>query len=254
MARRDFIIHTPDEIERIRVAARMTAIARDQIAEQVRPGMTTKELDDLAGAIIKASGGVSAFRGYHGYPGNVCISVNDEVVHGIGNPHRILNEGDVVSLDVGIQYNGAMGDTAKTVYVGTEMPAAEKRLLEGTRLALEAGIKAAKNGAFVRDISKAVERVAKEHSLGVVRDFVGHGCGIALHEPPEVPNFASAVKGPRLVPGMVLCIEPMLNLGSYKIYVEKDQWTVRTADGAKSAHFEHMILITEGQVEVLTRV
>jgi methionyl aminopeptidase len=134
------------------------------------------------------------------------------------------------------------------------MPAAEKRLLEGTRLSLEAGIKAAKNGAFVRDISKAVERVAKEHSLGVVRDFVGHGCGIALHEPPEVPNFASAVKGPRLVPGMVLCIEPMLNLGSYKIYVEKDQWTVRTADGSKSAHFEHMILITEGQVEVLTRV
>ncbi|MBR2426268.1 MAG: type I methionyl aminopeptidase [Lentisphaeria bacterium] len=254
MARRDFIIHTPEEIERIRVAARMTAIARDQIAEQVHPGMTTKELDDLAGAIIRASGGVSAFHGYHGYPGNVCISVNDEVVHGIGNPFRVLNEGDVVSIDVGIQYNGAMGDTAKTVYVGKEIPPAEKRLLEGTRLSLEAGIKAAKNGGFVRDISKAVERVAKEHSLGVVRDFVGHGCGIALHEPPEVPNFAAATKGPRLVPGMVLCIEPMLNLGSYKIYVEKDQWTVRTADGSKSAHFEHMILITEGQVEVLTRV
>lgn len=255
MARREYIIHTADEIRRIRVAARMTAIARDQIAEQVRPGMTTGELNEIAGAIIRASGGKPAFFGYCGYPGNICISVNDVVVHGIGNPSVILQEGDIVSLDVGVQYDGAMGDTARTVFVGAgPVPDDVNRLMEGTRLSLEAGIAAAVNGAYIRDISRAVEKVAKAHSLGIVRDYVGHGCGIALHEPPEVPNFSSPGKTPRLVPGMVLCIEPMLNLGTHKIFVEKDQWTVRTADGAKSAHFEHMILITEGQPEVLTRV
>ncbi len=253
---RKFIVHTPDEIKRIRAAAHVTALARDRIANEVRIGMTTKELDDIAGAIIRSYGAVPAFLGYCGFPANICISVNDEVVHGIASPDRILRENDVVSVDVGAKIDGAIGDTAATVCLSPAdaLPSDEARLLEGTRLSLEAGLKAAKAGAYIRDISKAVEKTAKQYHLGVVRDYVGHGCGIALHEPPEVPNYAAREQGPKLVPGMVLCIEPMLNLGTYKIFVERDGWTVRTADGAKSAHFEHMILITEGQSEVLTSV
>ena len=254
---RGFILHTPDEIRRIRVAAHLTALARDRIAEQARPGMSTKELDDIAGAIIRSLGGKPAFLGYCGYPANICISVNDEVVHGIASPDRFLLKGDVVSIDVGVSFDGAMGDTAKTICLCDDGPVPDDtaRLLEGTRLALDAGIRAAHTGGCIRDISRAVEKTAKAYKLGIVRDYVGHGCGIKLHEPPEVPNFVSYEKGPRLQPGMVLCIEPMLNLGTWKIYVEPDHWTVRTADGEKSAHFEHMILITEeGQPEVLTSV
>ena len=231
----------------------MTAQAREQIAASVTEGMTTGELDMIAGAIIRDLGGTPAFLGYNGFPGNICISVNDEVVHGIANNQRIIGKGDVVSVDVGVSINGAVGDSAKTVYVGTEPPENIKRLLEGTELSLEAGINAAKNGNCIQDISRAVEKVAGQYRLGVVREYVGHGCGIHLHEPPEVPNFATKSRGAKLLPGMVLCIEPMLNLGTHRVYVESNHWTVRTADGKKSAHFEHMVLITEGQAEVLTK-
>ena len=257
MLRRNYIVHTPDEIKRIRVAAHVTALARDRIAREAHPGMTTRELDDIAGAIIRSYGAKPAFLGYAGFPANICISVNDEVVHGIASPDRYLLKGDVVSLDVGALIDGAVGDTAVTVYLdddGAEIPGPEARLLEGTRRSLDAGLAAAKCGAHIADISAAVEGVAREYRLGVVRDYVGHGCGIKLHEPPEVPNFVCRERGPKLVPGMVLCIEPMLNLGTHKIFVERDNWTVRTADGEKSAHFEHMILINEGQSEVLTSV
>ena len=250
---RNQIVHTPEEICRIRRAAEITAAVRDQIAGLIRPGMTTMDVDMLAGDIIRSTGGKSAFLNYHGYPGNICISVNEEVVHGIGNPRRVIGENDIVSIDVGVEFDGAVGDTAVTVSMAENPSADVERLLTGTRKALEKGIAAAKNGKRVGDISRAVELAARESHLGIVREYVGHGCGIRLHEPPEVPNFSGWGSGPLLVPGMVLCIEPMLNLGTEKVITDrKDGWTVRTHDGAWSAHFEHMILITENEPEILT--
>lgn len=255
MFRPDFVIHTPEEIERIREAARAAAKAREEIAGLVQPGMTTKQLDDMAGAVIHALGGTPTFLGYAGFPRNICISVNDVVVHGIANDETVIQPGDLVSVDVGVTLRGGIGDTAKTVIAGN-VPVSKsiERLMAGTQAALEAGIRAARGGFHVRDISAAVEKEANACKLGIVRDLVGHGCGTKLHEPPEVPNFTTRNPGPKLLPGMVLCIEPMLNLGTSKVYVEPDQWTVRTADGKASAHFEHMVLITENQPEVLTRV
>ena len=251
---KDYIIHTPEEIARIRVAAAMTAKARDRIAEFVRPGMSTKELDIIAGEVIRSMGGKCAFLGYHGFPGNICISVNDEVVHGIGNPERFILKGDIVSVDVGVEYEGGVGDTARTVYVGDDpMPADVKKLLDVTQEALEAGLNAAYAGNYIRDISAAIEKTAKRNGIAVVRDFVGHGCGTKLHEPPEVPNYVTLGRGPLLRPGMVLAVEPMFNLGTYKVFIQPNRWTVCTCDGKKSAHFEHMVLITNEQPEVLTR-
>lgn len=256
MLKRNYIIHTADEIKRIRVAAHAAALAREEIASQVRAGMSTKELDMIGAAVIRSLGGKPAFLGYSGYPGAICISVNDEVVHGIGREDRFILKGDIVSVDVGVIIDGAYGDTAKTVYVPESddgyIPDDIKRLLTGTSSALDAGISAAKHGVYMQEVSRAVEHVANLNSLGVVREYVGHGCGTHLHEPPEVPNFAGAGRGVKLLPGMVICIEPMLNLGSRRIVVESDNWTVRTADGKWSAHFEHMVLINEGSTEVLT--
>ncbi len=246
------IIHTPDEIIRIRRAAEVTATVRDEIARLAHPGMTTFDLDQLAGSVINATGGRSAFKNYHGYPGNICISVNDVVIHGIGRPDQIITENDIVSIDVGVYIDNAVGDTALT-FGFKEFPSDVKRLITGTQQALMDGIAAARCGAFVRDISAAVEKCARKNKLGIVRDYVGHGCGIQLHEAPEVPNYTGWGKGVRLEPGMVLCIEPMLNLGSDSVKLDrKDNWTVRTCDGSLSAHFEHMILITDNEPEILT--
>ena len=246
------IIHTPEEISRIRRAALVTASVRDELAALTRPGMSTFEVDRLAGELITRTGGISAFKNYGGFPGNICISVNDEVIHGIGRDDVIIKEQDIVSIDVGVKIDGAMGDTALT-FGFTEQPDDVKRLLDGTREALMEGIAAARCGAFVHDISAAVEKCARRRKLSIVREFVGHGCGIQLHEPPQVPNYTGSGRGPRLEPGMVLCIEPMLNLGTESVKVDrKDQWTVRTRDGKWSAHFEHMILITENEPEILT--
>ena len=246
-------VHTPEEIGRIRRAAAVTAQVRDMIAESIRPGMTTIDVDMRAGELIRASGGKSAFLNYHGYPGNICISVNDEVVHGIARPDRVIGPRDIVSIDVGVEFDGALGDTAVTVSMETHPSAEIRRLLEGTRAALKQGIEAARCGRRVGDISRAVEMAARRSHLGIVREYVGHGCGIHLHEPPEVPNYSGWGGGPVLVPGMVLCIEPMLNLGTERIVVDRrDGWTVRTHDGAWSAHFEHMVLITDSEPEILT--
>jgi len=245
-------VHTPEEVERIRIAAGITAQVRDQIAAAARPGMTTFDLDQVAGELIRATGGKSAFKGYGGYPGNICISLNDEVVHGIGRPDRIILESDIVSIDVGVAINGALGDTALTFGFGT-LPEDVARLLRGTKQSLMEGIAAARRGNRIGNVSRAVERCAKRFHLGVVRDYVGHGCGIQLHEPPEVPNFAAYGEGPILVPGMVICIEPMLTLGSWEVKVNRhDGWTATTRDGSWSAHFEHMVLITENEPEILT--
>ncbi len=251
---REYIIHTPVEIERIRRAAKMAGEVREEIASYVRPGMSTKELDMIAGEIITSRGAKCAFLGYRGFPANICISVNDVVVHGIASNTEILQDGDIVSLDIGVDFQGGIGDTAKTVYVGSSpVPAETRKLMDVTASALEAGIRAAVGGNYIRDISAAVQKVAKENGIGIVRDFVGHGCGTRLHEPPEVPNYVTLGRGPRLQPGMVLAIEPMFNLGTGKVFVERDNWTTRTADGKISAHFEHMVLITNEQPEVLTR-
>ena len=175
------------------------------------------------------------------------------MVHGIGRPDRVLLPTDIVSIDLGVRIDGACGDTAVTFGLGAPMPPAVQNLVEATRRALAAGIAAARAGNYIRDISAAVEEVGRRARVGVVRDYVGHGCGIKLHEPPEVPNFVSAMKGPQLEPGMVLAIEPMFNQGSFKVKTDRiDGWTVRTSDGLPSAHFEHMVLITENEPEILT--
>lgn len=246
------IVHTQEEILRIRRAAEVTADVRDNISRLAKPGMSTYDLDQLSGQLIRETGGLSAFKDYCGYPGYICISVNDVVIHGIGTPTQILKESDIVSIDVGVQLNNALGDTALTFGMGA-ISLEHQRLLDGTKEALAAGIAAAKCGNYVADISQAVEHVAKSYHLGIVRDYVGHGCGIKLHEPPEVPNFTGWGRGPQLEPGMVICIEPMLTLGSSRVTVDRnDGWTVRTRDGSWSAHFEHTILITEKEPEILT--
>ena len=246
------IIHTPEEIVRIRRAASVTASVRDDLAALAHPGMTTFELDRLAGELIARTGGTSAFKNYYGFPGNLCISLNDEVIHGIGRDDVVIQENDIVSIDIGVRFDGALGDTALT-FGFKEQPDDIKRLMQGTEEALMEGIAAARCGRFVHDISAAVEKCAKKHKLGIVREYVGHGCGIQLHEPPNVPNYTGSGKGPRLEPGMVLCIEPMLTLGNESVKVDRsDKWTVRTRDGKWSAHYEHMILITDNEPEILT--
>ncbi|NOY74809.1 MAG: type I methionyl aminopeptidase [Kiritimatiellaeota bacterium] len=240
-------------IDEIRLAARAAADVRDKLPQMIRPGMTTKQIDDLAAMLIAASGGKSAFFGYKGYPGQICISVNDEVVHGIGSPARRVEHGDVLSLDIGIELNGFIGDNATTMVVGGTVPSSDvQRLLDGTREALEKGVRSALAGNRVRDISAAVEKTAKRYKLGIVREYVGHACGRNLHEPPEIPNYAVRDRGPELRPGMVLAIEPMLNLGGKDVVTDKDKWTVRTRDGSISAHFEHMVLVTNNKPEILT--
>ena len=246
-------VHTAEEIVRIRRAAEVTASVRDRIAGEIKEGMTTFDLDQIAGEIIRSTGGKSAFLGYCGFPGNICISVNDVIIHGIGRPDVVIGRNDVVTIDVGVEIDGAIGDTARTVCLNPEPSNDIKRLMQGTVSALMEGIAAALPGRRVADISRAVEQTARKYKLGVVRDFVGHGCGIKMHEPPEVPNYTGWGQGPVLVPGMVLCIEPMLTLGTWKVKIDRsDKWTVRTIDASFSAQEEHMILITDKEPEILT--
>ena len=247
------VIHTENEIEGIRRAAQATAFVRRQLCEMITPGMTTLQIDEHARELIRQTGGTSAFHGYHGFPGQICISINDEVVHGIGRPDRVVRPGDIVSLDVGVKLNGYIGDTAETIVAGTQPEGRIEELLETTRNALGSGIAKARMGNYINDISAAVEQVVRNAGFAVVRDFVGHGCGCELHEPPEVPNFKSKQRGPRLRAGMILAIEPMVNAGTHRVQVDStDGWTVTTADGSPSAHFEHMVLITKSKPEILT--
>lgn len=253
MRRARVITHSRQEVDGIRRAARATAGVRDELCRQVRPGVTTADLDRIAGALIRETGGISAFHGYHGFPGQVCISINDEVVHGIGRPDVLIGAGDMVSLDVGVKLDGFIGDTAMTVIAGDAADPATGRLIAAAREALDAGIAQARSSNVVNDISKAVQDVVDGHGFSVVKDFVGHGCGCDLHEPPEVPNFAQTHPGPRLRPGMVLAIEPMVNAGACHVTVDNnDGWTVRTRDGSLSAHVEHVVLITRSEPEILT--
>ncbi|MCK5804652.1 MAG: type I methionyl aminopeptidase [Lentisphaeria bacterium] len=253
MGREQTVVHSEKEIRGIRVACAKAAEALDALCAFVRPGLTTLELDHLAEEAIRATGGSSAFLGYHGYPGQACISINEEVVHGIGRANRVILAGDLVSLDVGVGYDGYIGDNARTVCAGGSPDPLRAKLLAATKAALDAGIAEARGGRHVNDISRAVEAVVVSNGFGVVRDFVGHGCGCELHEPPQIPNFAQRSRGPRLVPGMVLAIEPMVNAGTHRVKQDKsDGWTVRSADGSLSAHFEHTVLVTRNKPEILT--
>ncbi len=247
-----YIIYDDNAIAGIRKAAQAAALAKHKIAESIEVGMSTAQLDTIAGDIIRGLGGYPTFLNYHGYPGQICISVNDVVVHGIGSPDVIICDGDIVSIDVGVTLDGYVGDNAMSVIAGNTRLDEDVELLDVTRKAVLAGVEAARAGNFIKDISAAVENTAKSAKLGVVREYVGHGCGVELHEPPEVPNFVSRERGTVLRAGMVLCIEPMFNLGTNKVFTESDNWTVRTRDGKKSAHFEHMVLITQTDPEILT--
>jgi methionyl aminopeptidase len=244
-------IKTAEELDRMRASNRIAALVRDRVAARVAPGVTTAELDAYAAELIAAAGAQSAFRGYRGYPGHICVSVNEEVVHGLPGPRRI-QVGDIVALDIGVASGGFVGDTATTVMVGVSDPAVI-RLVSATAQALDAAIAAARAGARLSDISHAVERTATAAGFSVVREFVGHGIGRQMHEEPQIPNFGPPGRGPRLRPGMTLAIEPMVNLGGPDVTVLTDGWTVVTRDRKPSAHFEHTVAIGEDGPEILTR-
>jgi methionyl aminopeptidase len=236
----------------MRASCRLARKILEELVLRLEPGRTTGEVDEWAGQIINQYGARSAFFGYRKFPGQLCISVNEEVVHGIGGPRR-LAYGDVVKLDVGILLNGWVGDTATTVGLGAITPARQK-LLERTQASLHAGIQKARSGARLGEISHAVETTVKAAGYSVVKEFVGHGVGRKLHEEPQIPNFGRANSGPILRPGMTLAIEPMVNEGIDEVRILKDGWTAVTADRRDSAHFEHVILITEGDPEILTQI
>ena len=245
------ILKTERDLEAMRPACAVASAVLEEVAAFIRPGVTTKQIDDFAADVIKKHGAKSAFLGYRKYPCHVCISVNEEVVHGLAGERRV-EFGDIISLDVGVRYNGFIGDTAKTVPVGGCGVAAQ-RLLDVTEQALYEGIAQAVAGNRVVDISRAIQKYVEGHGYSVVREFVGHGVGRTVHEEPQVPNFVEqGKKSPTLRPGMTIAIEPMVNAGRPDVKILKDKWTVVTVDGQLSAHFEHTVLITEGEPEILT--
>jgi methionyl aminopeptidase len=243
------IIKSPREIEHLKKSNVIVAEVFEKLKEMIVPGVTTKELDQVAEEYILEKGARPAFKGYRGFPATLCISINEEVVHGIPNQRR-LKEGDIVSIDVGVNFIGYFGDAAITLPVGEIDPEA-KRLLEVTERALYIGIEEAKVGNRLFDISYAIQRWVESHGFSVVRDFVGHGIGRDLHEEPQIPNFGSPHQGPRLEKGMVFALEPMVNEGTHQVKVLSDGWTVVTMDGKRSAHFEHTVAITDGKAEIL---
>lgn len=244
-------LKNPAALARMRDACVISARALQFVGKAVEPGVTTAELDSLAEAYIVSCGAKPNFKGYGGFPATACISVNNEVIHGIPSRRRKLKAGDIVSVDLGAEYEGFNGDNAATFPCGDVSPLA-RRLMDATRDSLYEGIKRALAGGRVGDISNAVQTCAESRGFSVVRKFVGHGVGRELHEEPEVPNFGKAGHGARLVPGMTIAIEPMINAGGYGVRVLPDGWTVLTSDGSLSAHFEHTVAITADGPEILT--
>lgn len=244
------LIKSASELEAMRRVNQMTARVRNAVAAHVKPGITTLELGNLAQKMIREMGGTSAFYGYYGFPGQICVSINDEVVHGIPG-RRIIQEGDLVSIDTGVSFGGFVGDTATTAVAG-KIDGEKQRLLDVTQAALAAGIAKAVEGNRIGDISHAIQTVVEEAGFSIVRDFVGHGIGKEMHEDPQIPNFGKPGRGPKLKAGMTLSIEPMVNLGAEKVRVLDDQWTVVTKDGSPSAHFEHTVAIGKTKAEILT--
>jgi methionyl aminopeptidase len=244
------ILKSERDLEAMRPACQVARAVLDEVSEFIAPGKTTREIDQFAASRMKHYGARSAFLGYRKYPCYICISVNEEVVHGLANDRRV-DFGDIISLDVGVVHNGFIGDNARTVAVGGCSVEAQ-RLMDVTERALYDGIAQARAGNAVEDISRAVQTCVESNGYSIVREFVGHGVGRSMHEEPQVPNFVEGRSSPKLRPGMTLAIEPMVNAGSPEVKILKDGWTVVTKDGQLSAHFEHTVLITEGEAEILT--
>ena len=244
-------IKSAREIELMTEAGRILAIVHDEMEKALRPGMTTKDVDRLGEEVIRSFGCTPSFLNYNGYPASICVSVNDEVVHGIPSDKRILREGDIVSLDAGVIYKGYHSDAARTHAIG-EISCEAKKLIQVTEECFFEGIKYAKEGNHLFDISGAIGRYAEARGYGVVRDLCGHGIGSHLHESPEVPNYEMQRRGVRLRKGMTLAIEPMINMGTWQVDWLDDDWTVVTRDGSLSAHYEHTVLITEDEPVLLT--
>lgn len=245
------VLKTARELALMEEACRISAGALKAAGEAVKPGVTTEEIDRIAEAYIRSHGAEPNFKGYNGYPATACISINNEVIHGIPSKKRVINEGDIVSIDLGAKYEGYHGDNAATFAAG-EISEEAKKLLEVTEQSLYRGIAAAIAGNRIGDISNAVQSFVEANGYSVVRDYVGHGIGTSLHEAPEVPNYGRAKHGIRLVPGMTLAIEPMVNEGAFGVDVLPDGWTVLTKDGLLSAHFEHTVAITADGPKILT--
>lgn len=244
-------IKSAKEIELMRESCRLLEIVHDELAKAIKPGISTWEIDRMGEEMIRSFGCIPNFLHYNGYPASICVSVNDEVVHGIPSKDRILMEGDIVSLDAGLIYKGYHSDAARTHAVGQISPKAQK-LIDVTRQSFFEGIKFAKAGNHLYDISRAIGNYAESFGYGVVRDLVGHGIGTSLHEDPQIPNFPQKRRGIRLVPGMTLAIEPMITMGRPEVCWLDDDWTVVTEDESWAAHYENTILITEGEPEILT--
>ena len=244
-------IKSEREIELMREAGRILAKVHEELGRTLVPGMSTKEIDRMCEDMIRSHGCVPSFLNYQGFPASVCISINEEVVHGIPDKHRYLEEGDIVSLDTGVIWKGYQSDAARTHMIG-EVSGEARKLVEVTRQSFFEGIKYAKAGNHLNDISKAIQEYAESFGFGVVRDLVGHGIGTEMHEAPEIPNFAQRRKGIRLVAGMTLAIEPMITAGRYDVVWEDDGWTVVTEDGSLASHYENTILITDGEPEILS--
>lgn len=243
-------IKSRQEIELMREAGKIVAEAHELVREAIKPGITTMELDEIVETHILSRGAIPAFKGYGGFPASTCTSVNHEVVHGIPGLKR-LEEGDILSVDIGALYKGYYGDSAKTHAIGRISPRAEE-LIAVTRQSFYEGIKFAKLGYRLSDISHAIQTYVESKGFSVVRNYVGHGIGTSMHEEPQIPNYGPPGKGPRLKEGMVLAIEPMINIGTYEVKVLSDGWTVVTLDGEYSAHYEHTVAITDGEPEILT--
>jgi methionyl aminopeptidase len=244
------ILKSEEEIATMRQAGRIVAAVLEVLKTRVKPGMRTEELDVIAVKELNKLGAKPSFKGYHGYPANLCVSVNDEIVHGIPGK-RVLKDGDIVSLDFGAIYNGFQGDAAVTVGVGKISPEA-KRLIETTEGALKAGIEAGHAGGRMGDISAAIQDYAESRGYSVVREYTGHGIGREMHEDPQIPNYGLKGEGPVLKKGMTFALEPMVNIGDWHTKEGNDHWLVSTADGSLSAHFEHTVAVTNGKLEVLT--
>ncbi|MCT4594513.1 MAG: type I methionyl aminopeptidase [Anaeromicrobium sp.] len=246
------IIKSKKEIEYMEEAGKIVAYTHELLKEHIKPGITTKELDHIAENEIRKHGAIPAFKGYHGFPATICASVNEEVVHGIPGL-KTLEDGDIISIDIGAVINGYYGDAARTHPVGNVREEASA-LIEVTKQSFYEGLKFCKEGYRLSDISHAVQKYVEENGFSVVRDFVGHGIGQNMHEDPQIPNFGLPGKGPRLKSGMVLAIEPMVNMGSYHVKTLLDNWTVVTIDGKYSAHYEHSVAITEEEPIILTTI
>jgi methionyl aminopeptidase len=246
-------IKSKAEFEVMRRAGRLVAETLERLEAAVKPGVSTGELDKIAYEHITKSNGIPSFKGYHGFPASICTSVNDEVVHGIPSKRRVLEEGDIVSIDCGAIIDGWHGDAALTVAVGQTTPDM-KRLMQITQESLEKGIEMVQPGKRMGDVSAAIQRYAEDHGYGVVREYVGHGIGREMHEEPQVPNWGSPGRGVLLKKGMALALEPMVNAGKADVRVLDDRWTVVTKDGKWSAHFEHTVAMTDNGTEVLTKL